>query len=1223
MYVIAILINCQGFLIIFEFQKFSRRSLEKKILYDYDNDCYHIPQLTKERIMNQTVNQNLLPHKITASRNVWQAWILLALGLIATAVAAFYVKADAEADAKREFDFACDEIRLKIDKRLNAHAQILRSGAALFDASDSVTRKEWHTFTLRQKVEQQLPGIQGIGFSLLIPHEQLAQHIEEIRNQGFPEYHVRPGGEREVYTSIIYLEPFTGRNLRAFGYDMFSESVRRAAMEMARDTDSAALSGKVVLVQETDKDVQTGTLMYVPVYRKGMPTDTIEQRRAALYGWVYSPYRMNDLMEGILGGWGFNDEKQIRLRVFDGAELALLFDSQPGKESDSASLFHQSLPIDFAGRRWTLHFIQTGRHADFTGVWFTIAGGTTISLLLFGLLLSLINTRFRAYQIADRLTVDLRESEERYKRLSDLTFEGILFHQNGIILDCNESFANMTGYNREELSDQHVFRLLVPEKYHPIVRQNMVKEIACPYEIELAKKNGMLFSVGLQARNIISEGREMRVVAVRDITERKKAEDALRESEENFRTFFDTIDHLLFVLDNTGNMIRINHTVTSRLGFTEAELLGKNVLMVHPEERRDEAGRIVFEMLEGKRDYCPIPVMTKDGNYIPVETRVIRGGWNGKDALFGVTKDISELRLSEEKFSKAFHDSPMLMAISNLNTGYFIDVNDTFLKKLGYKKEEVIGHTAEALGLFADIRQREDALKRISSKDRLTDIEILVKSKSGSILIGLFSIEKIMIQNQPCLLTIMNDITERKIAEKALRDVVLYTRSLIEASIDPFVTINPDGRISDVNTSTEIITGYLREDLIGTDFSNYFTESEKAKAVHTQVFKTGSVHDYELYIRHKNGKITPVLYNASVYRDESDNVIGVFAAARDITKHRQIEGELIRAKEAAEAANHAKGEFIAHISHELRTPLNGILGYTQILKRDKCLTDKQSEEIAIIHRGAEHLLVMINDLLDFSRIEAGKLESENADIVLPELLKTTADIASVQAMQKGIAFIHETSSEIPQKVRGDEKRLRQVLLNLLGNAIKFTEKGSVVLKTDLSFPDQEHILICFQIKDTGIGIPSDQLEKIFEPFHQINRIGKNEGTGLGLVISRKLVRSMGSELYVTSVEGHGSKFWFEVKLLRVGTAMIQSEKSAVLPSECGQDMIAAPPKEELVRLLELLKTGDVIAVQEYAEQLKISDSEFAIFGEKVYQLAKKLQLKKIKLMILGCMEHEI
>ncbi|MEI8195531.1 MAG: CHASE domain-containing protein, partial [Phycisphaerae bacterium] len=230
----------------------------------------------------------------------WPTWILLLVCLTGTAMAGWYTKTSLNVVAEREFKLVCNEIQCKINDRLRAHEQILRSGAAFLMHSGSASREDWRRFTERQKVAQQLPGIQGIGFSLVIPAEKLAQHIEEIRVEGFPDYHVRPTGERAIYTSIIYLEPFADRNLRAFGYDMFSEPVRRAAMEQARDEDAAALSGKVVLVQETEKDVQAGTLMYVPVYDAKMPSTTRTQRRAALRGWVYSPYRMNDLMRGIM-----------------------------------------------------------------------------------------------------------------------------------------------------------------------------------------------------------------------------------------------------------------------------------------------------------------------------------------------------------------------------------------------------------------------------------------------------------------------------------------------------------------------------------------------------------------------------------------------------------------------------------------------------------------------------------------------------------------------------------------------------------------------------------------------------------------------------------------------------------------------------------------------------------------------------------------------------------
>ena len=258
----------------------------------------------------------------------WAGALLLA-GLIATAVAAWYTHAAVEGAAQQAFAFACADIQGKILDRLRAHEQILRSGAAFVEETAGGTREGWRHFTQRQQREQRLPGIQGLGVALVIPRANLAEHLRTIRAAGFPDYRVRPEGERDPYSAIVYLEPFTDRNLRAFGYDMLTEPVRRAAMERARDQDAAALSGRVVLVQETDTDVQAGTLMYVPVYRTGQPIATVAQRRAALRGWVYSPYRMTDLMQGILGGWNLAGATRIRLEVFDGeqtAPAALLYD---------------------------------------------------------------------------------------------------------------------------------------------------------------------------------------------------------------------------------------------------------------------------------------------------------------------------------------------------------------------------------------------------------------------------------------------------------------------------------------------------------------------------------------------------------------------------------------------------------------------------------------------------------------------------------------------------------------------------------------------------------------------------------------------------------------------------------------------------------------------------------------------------------------------------------
>ena len=402
--------------------------------------------------------------------------------MIFTTLAAYYVKSDADVLAKQEFVFACNEIRGKIADRLEAHEQILLCGAAFFDASDKVTRDEWRILTQRLNLEANFPGIQGIGFAARIPPGRLAQHVQEIRSEGFPNYKLWPEGDRDLYSSIIYLEPFLGRNLRAFGYDMFSEPVRRAAMERARDQNTAALSGKVHLVQETESDIQAGTLMYVPVYSRGMPTKTVQQRRKALVGWVYSPYRMTNLMSGILGGWDSQESLRIRLLVYDGTVLSndsILYNSHTveGKDIDLPPKFTEELQVDFNGRPWTLRFTQPGSQASvagYTKVWFTFAGGTIISLLLFGLTLTLLNNRLNALQMADRLTEELRASNNL---LNTLTIA-----QNRYFLDPNprELFEGVLNALLELTQGEYGFiaEIMRDEDNQPYIKTFAITNIA-------------------------------------------------------------------------------------------------------------------------------------------------------------------------------------------------------------------------------------------------------------------------------------------------------------------------------------------------------------------------------------------------------------------------------------------------------------------------------------------------------------------------------------------------------------------------------------------------------------------------------------------------------------------------------------------------------------------------------------------------------------------------
>ena len=486
-----------------------------------------------------------------------------------------------------------------------------------------------------------------------------------------------------------------------------------------------------------------------------------------------------------------------------------------------------------------------------------------------------------------------------------------------------------------------------------------------------------------------------------------------------------------------------------------------------------------------------------------------------------------------------------------------------------------------------------------------------------------------------------------------------YARSLIEASLDPLVTIGLDGKITDVNSATEEVTGRTRQELIGSDFCDYFTEPEEAKRGYKQVFEKGSVRNYPLEICHKNGKITPVLYNASVYKDGSGKVIGVFAAARDvteikraeekirsvlefnktlitaspvgiftyddsgqctsandagcriigasreqaltlnfreneawkksgliqaaeknlamgdpqeaeiymvttfgkevylrchtaafsssgkqhllliitdITKQKMTENKLREARAVAEAANRAKSEFLANMSHEIRTPMNAILGFSELLLEEE-LTEEQREAVQAVRKSGESLLNLINDILDLSKVESSKLELETIPFNVENLVLDIGELMRANLGEKSIE-INCNIGDIHTNLIGDPTRLRQIMANLVGNAIKFTEQGEIVIEVkDAKLEAQneeggedDEVELLFSVTDTGIGIPKDKLETIFESFKQADgsTTRKYGGSGLGLTISRKLAQLMGGNMWVES--GHpGSIFYFTVK----------------------------------------------------------------------------------------------
>lgn len=475
-----------------------------------------------------------------------------------------------------------------------------------------------------------------------------------------------------------------------------------------------------------------------------------------------------------------------------------------------------------------------------------------------------------------------------------------------------------------------------------------------------------------------------------------------------------------------------------------------------------------------------------------------------------------------------------------------------------------------------------------------------------------------------------------------------YARSLIEASLDPLVTISIDGMIMDVNAATEKVTGVKREVLVGSDFCQYFTDPEDASHGYQQVFAQGFVTDYPLALRHVSGKITDVVYNASLYYDANGDVAGIFAAARDVTEKKiaeqkmleqqgqlqhsnaelqtlteelrgqseemrsqneelrssqeelraqqeetllknqlletqskQLEEYISEAKKKAEElkrSNQYKSEFLANMSHELRTPLNSILILSKSLAEndEHNLSDDQIESANVISESGTQLLTLINDILDLSKIEAGKLELSKELFPISDMVTYLRRVFLPQSERKKLDFDIEIASNVPEMIYTDKQRLTQVLTNLLTNAIKFTDLGSV----KVTFNKVGNNLK-ITVADTGIGIPTEKLEHIFGAFQQLDgsTSRKYGGSGLGLAISRNLAQLLGGEISVTSVIGEGSQFSVELANLFTSVARRESDKKAtVLPTKtivAIEEKESAPDKnilliEDDTRLLAIL-----------------------------------------------------
>jgi PAS domain S-box-containing protein len=395
---------------------------------------------------------------------------------------------------------------------------------------------------------------------------------------------------------------------------------------------------------------------------------------------------------------------------------------------------------------------------------------------------------------------------------------------------------------------------------------------------------------------------------------------------------------------------------------------------------------------------------------------------------------------------------------------------------------------------------------------------------------------------------------ERMLLDQRVRDQQFYTRSLIESNIDALITTDPRGIITDVNKQMEALTGCTRDELIGAPFKDYFTDPQRAEAGIKLVLGESKLTDYELTARARDGTETVVSYNATTFHDRDRKLQGVFAAARDVTERKRYEQSL-------QQANRAKSVFLANMSHEIRTPMNAILGFSQLMLRDRDLTPRQSQYLGTINRSGEHLLALINDILEMSKIEAGRTTLNLSTFDLPVLLKDLEMMFRVRTDEKKLSFSVEMIGVVPQFLVTDINKLRQVFINLIGNAVKFTEQGGIGVRVRSYVEGREGSFLQVEIEDTGPGISAEDQDKLFRHFEQ-TKTGQQAGTGtgLGLAISREFVRLMGGTITVNSQVGKGSTFIIHLPLK-------EGEAQSVPAKDIPQQVLRLQPGQATFRVL--------------------------------------------------------
>jgi PAS domain S-box-containing protein len=758
----------------------------------------------------------------------------------------------------------------------------------------------------------------------------------------------------------------------------------------------------------------------------------------------------------------------------------------------------------------------------------------------------------------------LRESEEKYRSVVEHAREGIVIVQDGRFKFFNQGFADMSGYTLDELAET-AFVEIVPLEQRAslldrVARRLAGEDLTACYEMDFLHKDGRRFTCELNGSLITYHGAPADLAVGRDVTERRRAEETLHRSESLLRGIADASTSLIFVMDLDGRFIFANRELEDLFGVSAGGLVGKTREGFVPAEVRDQHRANDLQVIESRR-----PLTREEANeeadgvhtYLSVKTPLM--DTDGRVfAVAGTSTDITGRRKAEEALRheeevyRATFDQAAVGIAHVAPDGRWLRVNKCLCDILGYTREELARITFADITHPDDVDQNVEHLRKLLAGEEATyETEKRYLRKDGSVVWVNLSVAAIRDEDGSLdyQVTVMEDITEGKRAEQALRDSERFNASILDTTPNLIYIYDlVENRNVYANREVTEFLGYTPEQIqaFGSTLFEHILHPDDAEHVaghHARCAEAGDaeVLEVEYRMKHSNGQWRWLQsWDVAYVRDDQGRVARILGFTEDITERKRAENQLQELAKSLESrieerthelndtveelreSNDAKNRFLRSMSHELRTPLNSIIGFSGILSDGLAgeVNEEQSRQLAMIRSSGQHLLALINDILDLSRIEAGQVDVDIEPIDVAAFLAEVISDCGPPAEGKGLALRMEVAEPAP-RLSSDIRRVRQILLNLLSNAIKFTETGGIVVRARRA----SGRLVSLSVSDTGLGISAEDQEHIFGEFEQAAGQAPNiEGTGLGLAISRGLAGSLGGTVEVESEVGIGSTF---------------------------------------------------------------------------------------------------